>query len=92
VNPGMRRPDRARESLKARRPLRDVADRSVSDDAETAQSLVDRTLNLAPERTIADVRAVDILDHADARTVAGADIFVIGDPPLLLFVGRQPRR
>src|SRR5712671_5012291 len=90
VNPGVRRPDRTRESLKTWRPLREVADRSVSDDTETAQRLVDRTLNLAPERTIACVRAVDILNHADARTVAGADIFVIGGPPLLLLGGRKP--
>src|SRR3981081_3373741 len=89
VDVGMRWSDRACKGLKARRPLRDVADRSVGDDTETAQRLVHRTLNLAPERAKSHIRAVDILNYVDARTRSGADIFVIGDPPFLLLGGRK---
>ena len=89
VNPGVRRPDRTGQRLEARRPLRDVADRAVGDDAEAAERLVHVALHLAPERAVADVGAVDILDHGDARTEAGADIFVIGDAALVLLIGRK---
>src|SRR3954452_4750557 len=87
VNPGVRRPDRTGQCLKARRPLRDIADRTVGDDAETAERLVHVALHLAPERAVAYIGAVDILDHGDARTEAGADIFVIGDAALALLIG-----
>ena len=87
MDPGMRRPDRAGQRLEARRPLRDVADRAVGDDAEAAERLVHVALHLAPERAVADIGAVDILDHGDARTEAGADIFVIGDAALRLLIG-----
>src|SRR6202022_505752 len=40
VNPGVRRADRTCEGLESGRPLRDVADRSVGDDAKTAQRLM----------------------------------------------------
>src|ERR1700741_5522765 len=86
MHPGMRRADRAGERLEARRPLRDVADRAVGDDAEVAERLVHIALHLAPERAIADVGAVDILDHGDARPEPGADIFVIGDTALGLLI------
>ena len=89
MHPGMRRTDRAGQRLEARRPLRDVADRAVGDDAEAAERLVHVALHLTPERAIADVGAVDILDHGDARAEAGADIFVIGDAALGLLVGRK---
>ena len=91
MNPGVRRPDRAGQRLETRRPLRDVADRAVGDDAEAAERLVHVALHLAPERAVADVGAVDILDHGDARTEAGADIFVIGDAALRLLIGRKGR-
>src|SRR5439155_15948286 len=67
---GVRRSDRARERLETGRPLRDVADRTVGDDAERAERLVHRALNLAPERTKSHIGAVDILDHTDARSRA----------------------
>ena len=86
---GMRRADRTGKRLETRRPLRNVADRAVGDDAETTERLVHRALNLAPERAVTDIGAVDVLDHADPRTMAGADIFVIGDPALRLFGGRK---
>src|SRR5439155_18731476 len=89
VDPGMRRPDRTGQRLKTRRPLRDIADRPVGDDAEAAERLVHVALHLAPERAVAGIGAVDILDHGDTRAEAGADIFVIGDAALRLLVGRQ---
>ena len=89
VDISVRGSDRAGKGLEARRPLRNVTDRAVSDDAETAERLVHRALNLTPERAEPGIGAVDILDDADARTMAGADIFVIRDPPLLLFGGRK---
>src|SRR3954466_4338459 len=79
MHPRMRRTDRARKGLESRRPLRNVADRSIGDHAEAAERLVHVALYLAPERAISDVRAVDILNHANARTEAAADIFVIID-------------
>ena len=48
-----------------------------------------RALNFAPERAEPRIGAVDILDDVDARTVSGADIFVISEPPRLLFGGRK---
>ena len=89
MDPGMRGTDRTRQRLETRRPLRDVADRAVGDHAETAERLVHRALNLAPERAVADVRTVDILDHRDAGPEAGADIFVIVDASLRLLGCRQ---
>ena len=89
MHPRMRRADRAGQRLEARRPLRDVADRAVGDDAEATERLVHVALHLAPERAVADVGTVDVLDHRDARTVAGADIFVIFDAALRLLFGRQ---
>ncbi len=89
MHPGMRRADRAGQRLEARRPLRDVADRAVGDDAEAAERLVHVALHLAPERAVADVGTVDVLDHRDARAVAGADIFVIFDAAPGLLFGRQ---
>src|ERR1700716_3735910 len=91
VDPGVGRTDRACQRLESRRPLRDIADRAVGNDAEAAERLVHVALDLAPECAIADIGAVDILDHGDARTEAGADIFVIGDAPLCLLVSRQAR-
>src|SRR5262249_60923811 len=88
VGPGMRRADRAGQRLEARRPLRDVADRAVGDDAEIAERLVHIALHLAPERAIADIGAVNVLDHGDARPEAGADILVIFDAPLGELFGR----
>jgi len=87
----MRWPDRAGQRLEAGRPLRNVADRAVGDDAEAAQRLVHVALNLAPERAIADIMAIDILDHGDARAEAGPDIFIISDAPLRLLGRRQAR-
>src|SRR5207244_3497042 len=89
MHPGVRRAVRAGQRLKTRRPLRDVADRTVGDDAETAERLVHVALYLAPERAIADIGAVDVLDHRDARAKAGADIFVIGDAAFGLLIRRQ---
>src|SRR2546430_12518427 len=86
VNPGVRRPDRAGQRLEARGPLRDVADRAVGDDAEAAERLVHVALHLAPERAVAGIGTVDILDHGDARAETGADIFVIFDAALGLFL------
>src|ERR1700750_3375305 len=48
VHPGMRRTDGARKDLEARRPWRNVADRSVGDHAEAAERLVHVALHLAP--------------------------------------------
>ncbi len=81
VDPGVRRSDRTRQRLEAGSPLRDIADRAIGDDPEATERLVHVALDFTPERTVADVGAVDILDYGDARTVAGADILVIGDPP-----------
>lgn len=53
----VRRADAAGQRLESRRPSRNVTDRSVGDDAETAERLVDRTVDLAPECAEADVRA-----------------------------------
>src|ERR1700754_1293562 len=82
VHPCMRRTDRARKRLESRRPLRNVADRSIGDHAEAAERLVHVALHLAPERAVSDVGAVDILNHANARTKAAADIFVVIDASL----------
>src|ERR1700733_2167884 len=80
VDIGMRRSNRARKGLEARRPLRNVPNRSVGDDAEATERLVHRALDFAPERAVPRIGAVDILDDADARTVPGTDIFVISAP------------
>src|SRR6478735_3672867 len=63
VHMRMRRTDRAGERLKARRPLRDVADRAVGDDAKATERLVHVALHLAPERAVTDIGAVEILDY-----------------------------
>ena len=81
MHPGMRGTDRAGQRLKTRRPLRDVADRAIGDDAKAAERLVHIALHLAPERAVADIRPVDVLDHGNARAEAGADIVIIGDAP-----------
>ena len=87
VNVGVRGSDGAGERLEARRPLRGIADGSVSDNAQTAQRLVHRALHLAPEGSEPNLGAVDILDHVDTWTWSSADIFIIGDPQFLLFGG-----
>jgi len=92
VDIGMRRTDGARKGLEAWRPLRNVADRPIRDDAEATERLVDRALNFAPERAEPGIGAVDILNNADARALSGADIFVIGKAPRLLFGCRKAGR
>src|ERR1700726_807954 len=62
MNPGVRRADRAGQCLETRRPLRDVADRAVGNHPEAAERLVHVALNLAPERAIAAVSTVDVMD------------------------------
>src|SRR5207237_9442860 len=47
-----------------------------------ALPILNVALHFAPERAVADIGAVDVLDHGDARTEAGADIFVIGNAAL----------
>src|SRR5262249_24951883 len=89
MHPRVRRPDRTGKRLEARSPLRNIADRAVGDDAETAERLVDIALNLAPERAVADIGAVDVLDHADTRAEPGPHILVVSDPPCSLLGGSK---
>ena len=60
VNVGVRGSDGAGERLEARRPLRGIADRSIGDNAETAQRLVHRALHLAPKGSEPNLGAIDI--------------------------------
>ena len=92
VHPRVGGGDRAGEGLEAGRPLRDVADRAVGDDAEAAERLVHRAVDLAPEAAVADVRAVEILDDADRRPGAGGDVLVVRGLPVARPRVRRARR
>src|SRR5947207_1927551 len=64
VHIGVRWHDHGGEHLEAFGDHRDVADRTVSDDAERTQGLVHVRLHLAPERAIAGMRAIEVVhDH-----------------------------
>src|ERR1700720_1875986 len=89
MNPRMRRTNGAGQRLESRSPLRNVADRAVGDDAEASEGLVYIALYLAPERTEANVGTIDVLDYRDARSPAGAHIFVISDATPRLLIGGQ---
>jgi hypothetical protein len=57
----MTRHDGAGQRLEARRPLVDVADAAVGDDAEQPEALVHGALHLAPEGAEADIGAIEVL-------------------------------
>jgi hypothetical protein len=82
VHPCVGGGDGAGERLEAGRPLRDVADRAVGDDAEAAERPVHGAVDLAPEAAVADTGAVEVLDDADRRSRARADVLVVGGLPV----------
>ena len=74
---GVRRRDRAGQELKTFGDHRNVAHAAVGDGAEAAERLVHVRLHLAPERAVAAVLAVEILDQHDAGTRRGGDVVEI---------------
>ena len=87
----MARHDGAGQRLEARRPLVDVADGAVGDDAEAAEPLVHGAHHLAPEGAEADLGAVEVLDHHDAGRGLAGDVLVVGDALLALPSCRRAR-
>ena len=71
--------DRTGQRLKALSPVRNIADATVGDDTEAAERLMHVRLNLTPKRAMADMRAVQILNHGDLWLIAFVHIAVIRD-------------
>ena len=84
--------DAAGEKLECRRPLIDVANRTIGDHAERPQSDVNRRLHFAPEGTAAGFGAIEILDDDDRRFPTGIDMTVIVVLQLPLRRRRESRR
>ena len=73
----VRRSDAAGQKLESGRPLIDVAHRAVGDEPERTQPAVDGRLHLAPERAVACIGAVEILDQHERWLAAGVDVAIV---------------
>jgi len=80
LEPGVRRSDGARERRETAAPIAELCEWKPVIHTEAAQGLVHVALDLAPKcAIIAEVGAVDIWIHGDARTKPVPHIFVIFD-------------
>ena len=85
------RPDLPGEQLEARRAIAEVAHRAVRHAAEGAEPLVDRGVDLTPERAEPGI-GVEVLDHHHRRTRPRRDVPVVRGALRLDRIGRQRRR
>jgi len=76
VNIGMRRNDPPCQHLESGGHFGQIAHAAVSDQADAAETAVDRAVHLAPESAVAAL-LVDVLDHDDAGLGAHVDVGVV---------------
>src|SRR5207245_11460439 len=92
VGERMRGPDASGEYLETGRPLRQVADRAVGDQADCAHPAMNRRLHLTPESAVTGVGAVQVLDNDDRWLRPRVDKPVIRVAQLAHFGKRAGKR